>query len=110
MMELVQRLCLHFCPYYKSSKNEELACRGYVVVQSLMENSRQISFHARGGEVRPETVKALVQKMCKVCQFHKEDCDFILKGHKAPPCGGFLLLGHLVDEGTISIDDIGKMD
>jgi hypothetical protein len=109
-MELVQRLCLHFCPYYKSSKNEELACRGYVVVQSLIENSRQISFHNRGGEVRSETVKALVQKMCKVCRFHKEDCDFILKGHKAPPCGGFLLLGHLVDEGTISIDDIGKME
>lgn len=110
MMALVQRLCLHFCPYYKSSKNEELACRGFIEVQSLVEKGRQISFHGRGGAVRPETVTALVQKICKVCQFHNEDCDFILKGHKAPPCGGFLLLGHLVDEGTIYIDDIGKMD
>ncbi len=109
-MELATKLCLQFCPYYKSSKNEELACRGFLEVRSLVEKGRHISFHSRGGEVRQATVEALLQKMCRVCQFHKDDCDFILKGHKAPPCGGFLLLGHLVDEGTISIDDIGKMD
>ena len=79
-------------------------------MRSLVEKGRHISFHNRSGEARPETVKALVQKICKSCQFYKEDCDFILKDHKAPPCGGFLLLGHLVDDGTISVDDIGKMD
>jgi len=110
MMALVQLLCLQFCPYYKPSKNEELACRGFVEVRSLVEEGRQISFHNRGGEVRPETVRALVQKICEFCQFHKEDCDFTLKDHEAPPCGGFSLLGHLVDDGTISVDDIGKMD
>ena len=109
-MALVQLLCRQFCPYYKPSKNEELACRGFVEVRSLVEEGRQISFHQRGGVVRPETVRALVQKVCGFCQFHKEDCDFILKDHKAPPCGGFLLLGHLVDDGSISVDDIGKMD
>ncbi len=109
-MALVKLLCLQFCPYYKPSKNEELACRGFVEVRTLLEEGRQISFHHRGGKVRPETVSALVQKICRLCQFRREDCDFILKDHKAPPCGGFLFIGHLVDDGTISIDDVGKMD
>ncbi len=109
-MSLVELLCAQFCAYYKPSKNEELACRGFVEVRSLLEEGKHISFHKRGGEVQPSTVNALVKKICRVCQFRKEDCDFILKDRMAPPCGGFSFLGYLADDGTISIDDVGKMD
>lgn len=109
-MTLSQQLCLHFCPYYKPSKDERLACRGFVEVQLLLEKGRQVSFQDRGGAIGPGTVKALVRRMCGVCSFYKEDCDFILQGDQASPCGGFLLLGRLVDDGTISIDDIGERD
>ncbi len=109
-MTLIRQLCLQFCPYYKSSKNEELACGGFVEVQSLLEKGRRISFDMRGRAVGPETVRALMRKVCTACPFYGEDCDFILKGGAASPCGGFLLLGQLVDEGTISVDDVGEMD
>ncbi len=108
-MTLSQTLCLHFCPYYKPSKDEALACRGFVEVKLLLEKGRQITFENRGRAVGTDTVKALVRKICRVCPFYKEDCDFILKGKEALPCGGFLLLGQLVDDGTISVDDIGEM-
>ncbi len=109
-MNLSERLCLQFCPYYKSSKDETLACRGFAEVQSLIEKGVQISFHVRGRAVGAETIEALRQRMCVVCLFYKEDCDFILKGRDASPCGGFLLLEQLIEEGTISVDDIGDAD
>jgi hypothetical protein len=109
-MTLSEQLCLPFCPYYKPSKDGALACRGYVEVKLLMEKGGRISFQRRGGAVGIETVKALLRKMCPVCPFYEEDCDFILKGDEASPCGGFLLLGQLVDDGTVSVDDVGRMD
>ncbi len=109
-MSLSQQLCLRFCPYYKPSKDEALACRGFVEVQLLLEKGRQISFSDRGEEIGSDTVKALVLRMCTLCPFYKEDCDFIMRGSAASPCGGFLLLGRRVDDGTISVDDIGRMD
>jgi hypothetical protein len=108
-MTLEQLVCFQFCPYYKPSKNEELACRGFLEVQLLLEKGRRISFENRGRAVGPETVKALVRKVCKACPFYREDCDFILKGAAASPCGGFLFLGQLVDDRAISVDDIGEM-
>lgn len=105
-----QRLCRRFCPYYKPSKKEPLACRGFLEVQRLVGKGRRISFENRGNAVGRETAEAMVGKMCVACQFYEGDCDFILKGAAASPCGGFLLLGQLVDDGTISVDDIGEMD
>jgi hypothetical protein len=110
IMTLSEQLCLQFCPYYKASKDESLACRGFVEVKRLIEKGGRIVFRDSGRPVATETVRALARKMCPVCPFYKGDCDFISMVGKASPCGGFLLLGQLVDDGTISVDDLGQMD
>jgi hypothetical protein len=109
-MDLEGRLCRRFCAYYKPSKDETLACRGFLEVRRLAGEGGRFSFRDRRRSISRETADALRGKLCTACPFFKEDCDFILKSGKAPPCGGFLLLGQLVDEGAIAIDEVGEPD
>jgi hypothetical protein len=109
-MDFEEGLCKRFCAYYKSSKDETLSCGGFLEVRRLVERGGRFSFRDRRRSVSPKTAAALAGKVCKTCPFFKEDCDFILKTGKASPCGGFLLLGQLVDDGSISIDEVGKQD
>jgi hypothetical protein len=44
---LVKTLCLKHCSYYKPGKNEELACRGFHVVERLMQSGRTILMETR---------------------------------------------------------------
>ena len=105
---LKKQLCLPYCPYYKPGKNEELACRGYGVVERLLEGGKHVSFPRSGKGRQPvgEAVSAVREQVCTPCAFHDEDCDFILTGGSASPCGGFLLLAYLLEAGEITIDDI----
>lgn len=109
-MSLSKQLCLRICPYYKPSKDEALACRGFVEVQMLLKKGREICLDGRSQPVRPETAKELVSKMCPVCEFYREDCDFIVNMMNASPCGGFSLIGQLIEDGTITVDDIGEIE
>ncbi len=109
-MSLSKQLCQRICPYYKPSKDETLACRGFVEMQMLLAKRRKICFDDRNRPVSPETAQALMDKMCPVCEFYEEGCDFIVDFRNASPCGGFLLVGQLIDDGTITVDDIGEME
>jgi hypothetical protein len=104
---LEQLLCGRWCGYYKPGKNEELACRGYDVVQHLQSNHR-IRIDVPVSETQPHQtiVAALRHRMCGGCSFFSEDCDFILTGGTAAPCGGFRLLMRLIEMNMISIDDV----
>jgi len=102
---LSQTLCLTFCSYYKPGKNEELACRGYVVVERLQQQGKSISFRKSKKAVDPATVDALVQALCVTCDFQEQDCDFI-QNRTAPPCGGFALLAQLLESGDLTLEDI----
>jgi len=44
--------------------------------------------------------------VCTVCSFQKADCDFILSGGTAPPCGGYALLLHLLGSGDLTLEEI----
>ncbi len=103
-----EELCLHFCPYYKPGKNEELACRGYVVISDMMDCGAHISLDRRGRspDVSTEAAENLKQALCRRCPFFEQDCDFILTEGTASPCGGFRLLLLLIDEGSVRIGDI----
>jgi predicted ATPase len=46
--------------------------------------------------------------MCGFCSFFESDCDFILTGGKALPCGGFVLLRQLLDAGEVTIEEIKR--
>jgi len=104
-MALDKRLCLHFCPYYKPTKSEELACLGFLVVERLIKEGKEITFKTSGKILNHTTEEALVQNMCTSCSFYEGDCDFI-QNRDSPPCGGFTLLGHLLEVNVITIANI----
>ncbi len=103
---LEEKLCLHFCPYYKSEKRNEITCMGFLVVKGLIQEGKNITFLKSVDVLKKETEVILLECMCKTCPFYKEDCDFIKKRGNYLPCGGFTLLGQLLELGIISIDDI----
>lgn len=103
-----EQLCLHFCPYFKPGKNEDLACRGYIVIGAMLDRGLSVPLHRRkeGHAPSPETTESLNQALCKDCSFFEQDCDYILTRGNASACGGFRLLSLLVDEGLLRIEDI----
>jgi uncharacterized cupin superfamily protein len=103
---LQQDLCENFCAYYRPGKDETLACLGYLLLQWLQERDTQISFEKRDRALSPSGAEVLLDNVCRICPFFSGDCDYVLHKEGAVPCGGFVLLGHLFDEGAISIDDI----
>ncbi len=102
---LEQALCLKFCSYYKPGKNEALACRGYLIVERLMEEGKSLVFEDRSGDVNQARTDSLVNVLCLACDFHEQDCDF-MQDRAARPCGGFVFLEKLLGSGVITIDDI----
>lgn len=102
---LDQTLCLKFCSYYKPGKNEELACRGYAVVERLIQKGRLIAFTRYGREPDRSLQDMLAERLCAACEFHERDCDFA-QDREARPCGGFVLLSQLLAAGELTIDDV----
>ena len=102
-------LCERFCRYYKPDKAEDLACLGFLIVEEMMRSGRAFRFEISPGEPGPEVSKELQGRLCDNCPYHEEDCDFAAGVNDAPPCGGYLFLGHLLGEGLISVDDIGEI-
>jgi hypothetical protein len=98
-------LCLNFCSYYKPGSDEGLACRGYEVVERLIQRGKSIDLAESGREFDPVRAESLVQRMCMNCDFQKDGCDYMLD-RLVPPCGGVVLLARMLDEGTITIEDI----
>ncbi|MGB9715710.1 MAG: hypothetical protein ACPL1G_04800 [Thermodesulfovibrionales bacterium] len=104
--DLKRRLCLKFCPYYKPDKNQELACMGYYVVEDLFKKGNRIIFRKMRRNAREEIKEKLKKEMCIYCPFYESDCDFIQQEGYFSPCGGFILLGILLESNLISFDDI----
>jgi hypothetical protein len=102
---LEQTLCLKFCSYYKPGKNEELACRGYLVVERLSREGKSLVIENSSGELSPVLRDRLIDVLCLACDFHEQDCDF-MQDRAARPCGGFVLLEKLLGSGVITIEDI----
>lgn len=109
-MKNEKALCLNFCKYYKPGKNEEFECRGAVIVRHLMQQGRRIPLERPADMSAPSSgaAAALRKAMCGDCEFFIDGCDFILTGGEAVPCGGFILLARLLDEGAVEIDDLKR--
>jgi len=105
-MDLVKNLCGNFCVYYKASKDEELACRGFVIAKRLIEMGKQIPLKKSNKRPGLQTEEGLRKVLCPGCPFYEGDCDFILQEGDAMPCGGFIFLGLLIEKGVICIDDV----
>jgi hypothetical protein len=102
-------VCINFCSYYRPDKAEDLACRGFTVIEGLMKKGRQISFEKRAEALSHSVSEVLSANLCSTCPFREDGCDFASGKKHAPPCGGFLLLGHLIGSGTVHIDDLANI-
>jgi len=109
-LDLPDKLCSNFCAYYKPSKDEELACRGFLVLKRLLENGKNFSFEKSDRRPGTLTEEALRKVLCAACPFYEGDCDFILQEGDAIPCGGFIFLGLLIERGMICIDDVRDIE
>lgn len=107
--ELVQNICRTYCAYYKPSKDSELACRGFIVLDQLIKGGRKISFEASGKIPDESGNRQLIEGMCTFCSFYEEDCDFVQEKEDALPCGGFVVIRDLIHQDIIVIDDIKNM-
>jgi hypothetical protein len=103
---LVQTLCLPFCAYYKPGRNEELLCRGALIVERLMQSGRDVII-GEAELINPDEAvpELLARVVCGACDFREHDCDFA-QDRQARPCGGYILLSRLLVSKTISIEDI----
>ncbi len=104
---LVRMLCRPYCSYYKQDKNEDLLCRGAVVVERLILSGRSL-FPAQETDryLADATVREpIVHHLCGACDFRENDCSFA-QDETSQPCGGFILLCGLVGQGAITIEDI----
>jgi len=101
-------LCRNFCQYYKPGRNEELECQGFVVVRRLIGKGRHVSQEKPRRTAVPDarTVEGLKGRVCAACSFRAADCDFVLSGGTASPCGGYALLFHLLGSGDLKLEDI----
>ncbi len=108
-MTLENCLCSRFCVYYKPGKEEGLACQGFLVVERLITGGKEITFERSGKELGTGTADILEGVLCRRCPFFAGDCDFAAdKG--ASPCGGYLLIGQLLELRAVSVDDLLDMD
>jgi hypothetical protein len=102
---LVQKLCMPYCAYYKPGKNEELLCRGALVVNRVMLAGKAVVPAKPGAQPDAGTIELIVNKLCMACDFHEHDCDFMEDRHSRA-CGGFVLLSQLVMSGQIAVDEL----
>jgi hypothetical protein len=100
-----QTLCLKYCAYFKPGKNEELACRGYLVVEQLIRSGKARIPDAFTKEPDRSTAETVIQKICVNCDFFEKDCDF-MQDRAAPPCGGMVVLTQLLKTNRASLEDI----
>lgn len=105
-MKIISEVCLSFCPYYKPEKDDNLACGGFLAIERLYERGKDVAFNGAQGIPDEATRKKLLQALCPACPYYEEDCDFVFKKEGALPCGGFKLLGLLLEKGIISVNDI----
>ena len=103
---LKKGLCSTLCPYYKPSKDEELACKGFLVIERLIRKGKKLPFKKSGRQFDSAVEESLVRYLCSVCPFYDRDCDFFSKGEDSQPCGGFIALEYLIKERIVTVDDV----
>ena len=122
--ELTEKICKKHCQYFKTAKKEDLACMGFLAVETLLKRGFEINIADRADSHDEQIMKVLnsvkgkliVKKICENCPFYDDGCDFIdyyrkngfydFDKNAIRPCGGLIFLGHLIESNRIDIKDI----
>ncbi|MCL5022228.1 MAG: hypothetical protein M1497_02465 [Nitrospirae bacterium] len=101
--ELREKVCERFCSYYKPSRAGESACLGFLVIQHLAGRDRVIEIPPPGAG---QPGAAADRELCGYCGYRAGDCDFAAGIAGAPPCGGFVLIGLLLQKGIVTSAEV----
>lgn len=106
-------LCRPFCSFFREGVKEEMACQGGRVLVELVAQGRLAAESFPGVESKSrvrweEGDRALERILCLPCPFAEDDCDFhsVLRSAETEPCGGYLLLKLLKEEGVITCAEL----
>ena len=115
---LIRNVCAGCCSFYKPGKDEELACKGFLVLGDLTLRWDEIAVNSQKKMIQGETRDNLYRILCVHCPFFDDGCDFAAgrRGETreaaqedAAPCGGFLFLGACLEQGSIDIQTINQV-
>jgi len=91
---------------------------GFLVLERLHEAPLEIAAAQKKVVLSLKTEDDLFLVICTRCPFFGEDCDFAvwkrggsthLDREAVNPCGGFLCLGHCLDQDTVDIQDVYRV-
>ena len=115
---LIRNVCAGYCSFYKPGKDEELACKGFLVLGDLALRNAEIVVNGEKKLIQDETRVRLYGILCVRCPFFKDGCDFAAERRgetretaqeDAVPCGGFLFLGACLEQGSIDIQAVNQV-
>ncbi|MCF8025003.1 MAG: hypothetical protein K9K82_05900 [Desulfobacteraceae bacterium] len=108
-------ICRPLCMFFAEDEKEEMACLGARAAARLYENGgigpEEIRNIIKDREVWEKHRADLGHVLCRACEFCAEDCDFQSPEPSGDlePCGGYILLAHLIEQNAISIKDVEKV-
>lgn len=92
-----------------------MACRGAYLIESLVQRGRLKSKNLPSNGKAPylweQHDSDLVTNVCQNCPFFPDDCDFhsINQLPNLEPCGGYILLRLLKQNGSITLADLEEI-
>ena len=108
--DLTEAVCRRFCRFFRPGSKEDLSCAGYNFFRDRVGGVRLREWMAAVDPARPwrpadQAVAAMA--LCGECAFRAEACDFQAQPRRADavPCGGYLLLCHLLSAKVPGLDD-----
>src|SRR3990172_6729001 len=105
-------ICRPYCMYFKEGQKEDMACQGAQIIELLTDRKRidvmKIPPLTKSSGLLEKYRQVLSSHVCSQCSFQADDCDFQSPEYQdgMEPCGGFILLAHLNENGLIKESDL----
>ena len=97
--EYTDIICKRFCTFYKEEK-EELQCGSYLFLRERY-SPGELEVAITGISDVPSRAedKTINDAVCSKCEFLVDGCGY-REGHDSPPCGGYIIVEHLIRKGS----------
>lgn len=101
-------ICERYCRFYKPGVKEDMACGGLTRAEAVLGRMSELPAPKSDRPFSADAAATLEQQVCITCPFRIDGCDYADRVEGAVPCGGFIYLALLIDDGVISEDDIRR--